>query len=443
MTSPSGSFQESRTTGIRLAPLPCALVMFASERARDGQCFLPDGQVSLIEGPSQLRNDFLWVSNVSALEPVTHLYPNLRNNFYFRRRPAEIAADIGVIDPAQAGGEQGAQQAAMLSCVFTRVMTIAARAYGWDVFEMGPLRVREPYLMRDIGSTLPDDPEVDESLERALAQAYQPHSAPMAATYYWSAETFAVTLRFNEVSYAKQLLGAPVPGTGKWHLVGDLADWSDNKLLAYCLSRPTVVRASIDWDGTAEELSVLAAFGMSGQARGLQRRWITQPELTWISKIAKVKIHQFWVFDGELNPVAPEWQLPELLDTRPQARLSYSAGLVAYNHMLAVTQSRWDRHARSPRCSVHAAWLTAHDRAAMFDLALRAHNKGFIVDRYGQGSLRVRIRADQLGQLEQFKSEYGFMYPDLGWIDAQMNQGQLPPPGALRRKTSLGIDGLT
>lgn len=429
-------------TNVRLAPLPCGVVVFNSTHAKNGQCFLPDGQQVNIDGPSQLRNDLLWVSNVSALDPVTHLYPNLRSDAYFKRKGLEICQDIGLISPELASASERTTSASQLSTVFTRVMTCAARAYGWDVFEMGPLRATQPYLMRDIAAGLPDDPQIDDGFSRVLAQAYQSFSAPQAANYYWSADSFSVTLRFNELTYAKQLLHAPIPIKGTWHPVSVPQDWSASQALSYCLVRPCVVRASLDWSSTPEEISVLAAFGMSGQARGVQRRWLTQPELAWISKLARVTIQQFWVFDGELSSLDRSWMLPELLQDRPQASLSYSAGLVAYNHLLAVSQSDWDRLNKAPKCSVRAAWLRAYDRAMMFGVSLAAHKKGFTVERYGLGSIRVRVKPEQLDDLQAFKVEHGLMYPDLKWVGAHILGQRAGVPGAIKKRGAWGLEAV-
>ncbi|WP_147407128.1 hypothetical protein [Neopusillimonas maritima] len=424
-----------KPTGIRPAPLPCALVAFESDQGRAGCCYLPDGQYQQIEGPSQLRNDILWLSNLPALEPLTHLYPNLRSRVYLNRRPEDICRDLAITNPLEPapGIEETANCAARLSSVFTRVTTIAARAYGWDVYEMGPLRVREPLLMRDIEASLPTIASVEPELQRALVQAYQGFSAPDTTQYYWSPNHISITLRFNELRYINQLLSAPVPCKGKWIKVQGQA-WNQSEVLDYCLARPTVVRASIDWSNTSEQESVLAAFGMSGQAKGSQRRWLTQPELAWISKLARIEIHQFWVFEGNLQPLSDEWQLPELLKDRPQAALSYSAGLVAHNHFLALTEQKWDRDNKIMSATAPATWLRALDRAMMYQIAYKAEKKGFTVQRYGLGSLQVRIHPDQIAQLEAFRQENGFLYPDLKWIQDQHALNQAPAPGAVKKK---------
>src|SRR3546814_11362913 len=81
----------------------------------------------------------------------------------------------------------------LLSTFLTRTMTIAARAYGWDVSEMGPMRVTEPYLERDIAKMQSAPPRPDSRIEstisRAITQAYQEFSAPRASQYDWEPDT--------------------------------------------------------------------------------------------------------------------------------------------------------------------------------------------------------------------------------------------------------------
>src|SRR3546814_19001803 len=85
----------------------------------------------------------------------------------------------------------------LLSTFLTRTMTIAARAYGWDVSEMGPMRVTEPYLERDIAKmqSAPPKPDsrIDSTISRAFKPAYQAFSAPTASQHDWEPNPVTVT----------------------------------------------------------------------------------------------------------------------------------------------------------------------------------------------------------------------------------------------------------
>jgi hypothetical protein len=106
-------------------------------------------------------------------------------------------------------------------------------------------------------------------------------------------------------------------------------------------------------------------------------------------------------------------RLPGLFTAHPESCLSYSAGLVAYNHWQALASCTWNRRLRIEESNVWATWLRSLDRAMMFSMALRAYEAGFHVDRYGGGAIRLRVRRDRLDEIARFKEEHGFMYPDI------------------------------
>src|SRR5690625_2280981 len=158
MTFTTGSAQKS-TQAIQLAPLPCGVVIFDHPtEVGAGTAYLPNTPVQRIRSANDLRNDVLWISNVSAFTDRIQNYPNLRNNYYFRVSLSEIAQDMGI--STSGDGEMAPDDAMRLAVIATRTMTIAARAYGWDVTESGPLRVQESYLMRDVSKALTPAPRV-------------------------------------------------------------------------------------------------------------------------------------------------------------------------------------------------------------------------------------------------------------------------------------------
>src|SRR5690606_27506232 len=119
-----------------------------------------------IRSPNDLRNDVLWVSNLSALDEKTKTHPNLRSGYYFRVLLSEIAHDMGT--QCSRDGQMSPEDAQKRSVVMTRTMTVAARADGWDVAELGPLRVQETLLMNDITEMLPAAPAPDARFKEHL-----------------------------------------------------------------------------------------------------------------------------------------------------------------------------------------------------------------------------------------------------------------------------------
>src|SRR3546814_9188705 len=83
-----------------------------------------------------------------------------------RRKISDIGHDLGI--QSSSTGQIDPDDAMLLSTFLTRTMTIAARAYGWDVSEMGPMRVTEPYLERDIAKMQSAPPKPDSRIESTI-----------------------------------------------------------------------------------------------------------------------------------------------------------------------------------------------------------------------------------------------------------------------------------
>lgn len=406
--------REKPKSQIKLAPLPCGIVLFDHpDEMASGTAYLPETPAQRIRSPNDLRNDVLWVSNLSAFEDRIRQHPNLRSAYYLRIALTEIAHDLGVQCTRE--GQMAPDDAQRLSILMTRTMTIAARAYGWDVAELGPLMVQESFLMKDIMQRLPAAPAPDarfrDQFTRALTQAYQDASEPDWTTPTFEPDSVYVTLRYNRLNYVQQILDFPLPTGNKWAYMDGIA--AQDNLLQFCLERPTLVKATIEWDNASSDMAALAAYGKAGRKRAPMRQWMAQPELQWLSQYARVTITAAWVDQSGYTRLPLGARLPAIFTAHPESALSYSAGLVAYNHWLAVASCTWNRRDRKEESNLWATWLRSLDRAMMFSMALKAYEAGFHVDRYGAGSLRLRVPRERLVELAQFKEAHGFMYPDL------------------------------
>src|SRR3546814_19766046 len=121
---------------------------------------------------------------------------------------------------------------------------------------MGPMRVTEPYLERDIAKMQSAPPRPDSRIEstisRAITQAYQEFSAPRASQYDWEPDTVSVTLRFNEVNYVRQIMSCMVPRVLGWTYVHQGIKMSHKKIgRASCRER---VCKYVSISGVAESL---------------------------------------------------------------------------------------------------------------------------------------------------------------------------------------------
>jgi len=398
----------------KLAPLACGIVLFDHvDDVSNGTAYLPGMPVQRIRSPNDLRNDVLWISNLSVFEEKVRHHPTLRSGFYFRIGLTEIAQDMGI--QTSRDGQMDPEDALKLATLMTRTMTIAARAYGWDVSELGPLRVQEPFLMKDIHKMLSAAPVPDarfrEDLTRALTQAHQAASEPDWPALTYEPDSVFVTLRFNRLGYVQQMLEAPLPAGRGWVKVEGMK--SGTNVMDYCLGHATLVKATVEWDNASSDIAALAAYGQAGRKRNPMRLWLAQPELVWLSRHARVTITSIWADQSGYIRLAPGARLPGLFVSHPEACLSYSAGLVAFSHWDALSSCHWNRRSRAEESNVWATWLRAMDRAMMFSVALKAHEAGFHVERYGAGALKVRCTRDRLVELVQFKHENGFMYPDI------------------------------
>jgi len=119
-----------------LAPLACGVVLFDdTDEVGSATAYLPNMPAQRIRSPNDLRNDVIWVSNLSAFEERARHHPTLRSGFYFRIGLTEIAYDLGI--QASRDGQMSPEDALRLATLMTRTMTMAARAYAWDVAEQG------------------------------------------------------------------------------------------------------------------------------------------------------------------------------------------------------------------------------------------------------------------------------------------------------------------
>lgn len=402
-----------------LEPFLCGLVLFDDRNDfSTGQAFLPNSASQTIRSTNDLRNDVLWISNTSLFNKKLQSHPVVRSDYYFKLALIEIAQDIGV--QCSSHGFMQSKDAQLIATIATRVLTIAARAYGWANARQGVGVMQDTLLCGDIRKSL-DRPQIPESnlqegLRVALMQSYQERSEPNWLCRDWEANSVFVTLRFNYVNYVKQLLNQPVPQGKQWTKIEESGIAFLDDPIDYCLSRPCFMRVTLEWNNTSNDIAALAAYGQAGKRKNPMRLWISMPELVWLSRFASITITEIWVDQSGLGELPPSAKIPLIFDSHPESALSYSSHLAAYNHYQALTSERWNHRLRTTEIDLWGGWLKALDRAFMFSIALKAHESGFHVNRYGDGALRVRVSRDQIQELMAFKSEQGFMYPDLSLV---------------------------
>lgn len=373
---------------------------------RSGWACLPGKEEFRFRHPVDLPNDSIWITSVDGNEfnDIQKLH-HLRPSDFFRSKLRNIAADIGM--PTE--GEDWARPAVRaLSEVVNRAALIAVQVYQWD----DPLQMlRAPSLVEDIRKALVKPMPVLQNMRSPLLSAYQSYSSPERGNTFEPGSTI-VTLRLNRLAYAKRLLQTSMPD-GAWAYTGK----EETHGFSYPLERalnpdlPCIVEATIETSQTDPDISILAAFGAGPGRRNGLRSWISQPELQWLSKYAKVHISRVY-YTTNTRPLIERFQLPELLAADDLWELSIAAGLVAECHWSALTIPAYSPNLPSKKdITVYGVWLRAVDRALCFDLSLRAHKAGFLVKSYGNGSIVVSLAKTRLPELLNFSMENGIAHP--------------------------------
>jgi hypothetical protein len=385
----------------------CGLVIFDDiQERRAGTAYLPEALPQRIRSMNDLRTDFIWVSNVPDRD-ISGAHPGLRAADYFGASLADIAYDLGLA--YSRGYPLTAQEGVSVATIMSRALTIASRSYGWDS-DRGEASFAGETLSEEITSTVHLRPTVagnGDPMSSRLGHASQDRSVP-----YWPFEdheaVVPVTLRFNRLAYARQLLAQGVPAGTEWVQVSN----------AQCVGGlPVIAKLAIDWSESDPDLAALAAFGQTGRRKQLLRLWAAGPELDWLSEICHPQVSVALINADGYAGLPANLKLPVPLAVRSQLTMSYAAGLVGYSHLRAVLSIDCSDGGKGRAASAVGAWLHAYDRSLMFSVARRAHMAGFHVRSYGSGEISLRVRKDQLDALKKFRLDEGFMYPAVASLE--------------------------
>lgn len=398
----------------RMPKFGVALFENASEKA-GGWASVAGGEEIYFRSTTDLPNDNIWITSVesdgfSSLMSQHHL----RASDYFKSKLKGIAADFGF----GLTGADARKACRSLSEIANRVALTAAQVYKWD----DPIEYfRQGTLADDIRVNLPRPNGIMPSMVNPLGSAFQPYSSPDCKSF--EDNSIIVTLRFNRLSYAKKILSTPVPD-GSWRYMGAEESSSFRYSLDQALNPeiPCLVEATIELRETDEDIANLVAFGKMPsdgyKKKPVLRNWISQPELMWLSRFAKVKISRVYFASGA-RPLPESVMLPSVMTIDPLWELSVSAGIVAESHWNGLASKIVKYGQRDPKnknapqrvSTVWATWLRAADRAYCFEAALRLFKGGFSIFGYGSGAVIVRVARPRLHELVDLAMEMGFAHP--------------------------------
>lgn len=365
------------------------------------------------ESRLELPSDALWISTATGATCAQ----NFRPADFLRVRPFAIAEDLGVVLDDVTGGLGECAK------VIGSIRDIAAQSYPWSDFSVD---WSHPNLSTAISKILPSRGAVPEAIGSPLNQAMQSFSVVQDKPSFGSYPMAQYSLRKNRLCYAQWLLSGLFP-SGSWYF--ERGRLSLDQLLDP--ERPCIVEASVEFEGSALSDGVtpsLVAFGSSsfGGGREVIRRWISQPELAWLSRYARIHVSTA-LFCRGASPLPSEFALPPVLLVDPLLSLSVAAGVMAECHWNGVAAGSFARRSTSGGAvrfvTVNhpiGVWLRALDRAYCFAMAKHASARGFDVSSYGYGAVTVWSHKDELGPVFELSAELDCCHPNLAALSARM-----------------------
>lgn len=351
----------------------------------------------------ELNNDVVWVTNLKFDEfrLQASKYSHLRRVDFLKTSLPQIAADIGI----RMDGGNAEQAAGALAQIAQRAVQIAAKVYKWDE----PIAfVREDTLCDDVKRSIAKAPLPKAHLKSSLLSAHQNYSSTSWSGTY-EPDTVSVTMRFNRVRYARALLSNPVPDEAwTFFAPGGGCDLKIGTLLNPEL--PCLVEVGVEIGAIDPELAALIAFGATAGRRNGLRKWVSQPELAWLSKHATVTVMSAFVSRGA-RPLPDTAMLSPVFSSDDLFEHSISAGLVAECHWASLAATSYNKQTKSMEASAWSTWIRAHDRAACFALAKRAQEAGLGVNGYGNGNIVVMVSRDRLQECLAFADANEIAHP--------------------------------
>ncbi len=422
-TSAQDEIQRKR---IRILPTHGVAVFDNETQPSSGWACSCGGEPFYFSSVQELPSDVIWVASAdfTAYQRDLKQYHNLRRADYLHTSVLRLASDLG----CRVEGHHARMAAKMLSSVVHGAIEIAASAYEIEV----PIEdLREDVLHEDIRKKILKPPHPKAHLASALSSAYQGSSSPHWPSVY-DEGSISLTLRMNRFKYFSNLLRRPLPDEG-WTVDLRGEDFVRAGLTMEALldpSRPCLVEATIDFGNQEPDLATLAAFGVQAGKKLMLRKWISQPELAWLSRIARVHIQTAFVCQSTRS-LPPSALMPAKLTADPLYELSLSAGLIAQCHYQALASETWNAKKREKSVTAWAVWLRAYDRAEMFKLSLKALRAGFQPIAYGGGAITVKFNKSRLPELLEFALENDIAHPMLHPLFVEHGYAQDGQPLAL------------
>ncbi len=373
------------------------------------------GEPFLFLNRGDLHSDYIWITNIGAGDLKASglgSLPNMRRKTYFGGAASLLEASFQqILADFSASSDRATmpESAKIMAEAIGECIRLASEAYGIKHWS-------KPSFYEEIRGALGLAPYKGFSQEivRALIGAWQQDSA---ASPHWSSMTSDYIVRTNRVYHSRRLLEGMVPGGGWEYVDGEalserILDRPDAILRK---NRPALIRASVSFEGNTDPLA-LVAFGATtfSPRNAPPRMWLTDRELLLLIEKAEVKIYGAW-FADRYEPLAEKLRLPSSVFSDILSCLSYSAGLMAENHIAALDTGFWQSNPKEgePQTtfSPTAVWLKAADRVLTYPTAKVLADAGLRVKAYGRGAVVVWAEPWDVRTLMEVCVENGLSLP--------------------------------
>lgn len=349
-----------------------------------------------IRGMGDLASDVYWWTNMPSGTFIRYggfRQTRLRKDDYLRPNMRQLHTEMGLLPVRM----PAARIVEITAEVFDRVMRLAEIHHGLP-------RPHEPRLQDDL---YPLVVKADESLgslvDSALDQAHQPW---VACTTAPPAKAGMISFRRPRINHVLDVLSTPVPAD-QWEYVEDRKMPPEGKRIDWLVSQSRPVLAKAVVKRVDHEVSQVICFGAGSMK---QRSWMSHPELLMLSKFAQIRIEG--AFLG--SEYEEQHVYRPVFTGGPFGSLSVSAGILAENYLMALSEARVIKKMGQDRTKVfspRAVWYTAS--ASLYSLmpALMLHGSGFCVMGYGRGVVTLAIPKGALDDARQCAAAAGLQAP--------------------------------
>lgn len=366
-----------------------------ASRSRDGWASVAGEPATRHQGVPDLDSDIIWITNAEFAAAREHGLGNIHNV----RGSTFLSSSIKAISDD------------LRRSSFEVNMDVATRTIG-SIIDRTCRTSHQMYRVPDLfsGYTLAQGiqravfPEGDlppADLAYALKSAYQ-KSSMCDNGRAWMENPHYFKVRLGRIEHATDVLSGAVPDGPVEYISGSKLRITDAEFYA---DKPVLAKVAVS--KVDPKIAPIIAFGSSYSRQRMLREWVAAPELAMLCQYAKVVVKG--IYQWERWGALPDVQrLPGELTAEPLFSLSYSAGLMAENHLAAtLAPTKPKEQIYSPR----AVFLAARDRVLSFMLARSIFEEGFTVTNYGMGAASVKVQKGSLSAFDDFVRQGRFAFP--------------------------------